>query len=289
LVGNTKIIGNVVLPKQGVKSGNISGESFYGNKLINGFQNFSGKELPKIKNLDFVVNFAKNYEPLLDYNSFELKDNIELYQSFLNKTLLFKSNTSLNLYNASLTGNIIIASKNTITVDPSCTLKDVILIAPKVVINNGVSSNFQVIATKKIEVKGNCNLTYPSALVIIDEGLQKLNQNSSQPAFRLSIGKQTKIKGQILYHSKSKTFNYNTQVIINNGAKITGEVFCNQNLNLSGEVLGSVFTNNFIIKKSGGIYTNHIYNGTINSKALPEQYVGLQIGKTSNAVMKWVD
>jgi cytoskeletal protein CcmA (bactofilin family) len=289
LVGNTKIVGDVALPKQGVKSGNIAGESFYGNKLIDGLQNSSNNELPKIKNLDFLLDFSKSYERLINYISFELKENIELCQSFLDKTLLFESNSSINLYNTSLTGNIVIASKSSITVNASCKLKDVILIAPEVILKNGVSGNFQIIATKKIKIEENCKLIYPSALILIDDGIELLNQNRNTPEFKLSVGKQSTVKGVVLYHSKNKTFNYNTQVVVNEGAKIIGEVFCNQNLNLSGNISGSIFTHSFIVKKAGGIYVNHIYNGTINSNELPKQYAGLQIDESSNAVMKWVD
>ena len=289
LVGNTKIIGNVALPKQGVKSGYIAGESFYGKKLINGLQIFSRKELPKINNLDFVLNFAKNYEGLTDYTSFELKENIDLYQSFLDNTLLFQSNKTLSLLNTNLTGNIIIASKRAIRINASCQLKDIILIAPEVTIGKNVSGNFQVIATKRIEIKENCTLSYPSALVLLDDDLESQNRKKNKPVFKLNIGNQSVVKGIVLYHSKNKIFNYNTQVVINKGAKIVGEVFCSQNLNLSNEVVGSVFTNSFIIKKSGGIYINHIYNGIINNRELPKQYVGLQIDGSSNAVMKWVD
>jgi len=54
LVGSTKITGNVLLPKQGVKSGNIAGTSYQGSRLIYGNTKTSKTILPRIKNIDFL-------------------------------------------------------------------------------------------------------------------------------------------------------------------------------------------------------------------------------------------
>ena len=75
----------------------------------------------------------------------------------------------IHLVNVKLTGNILIRSNTKINVAASATLKDVILIAPVIHIEKGVSGNFQAIATKKIYVDQGANLQYPSALILIND------------------------------------------------------------------------------------------------------------------------
>lgn len=292
LVGNTKIKGHVSLPKQGVKPGNISGTSYYGGQLIYGVKKTSTNKLPKIKNLEFVKAFSKNYQ---NENTvyFELEEGLKLHQSFTKNSLLYQDANLIRLEHMSLSGNVLIVSKNAITVKSSAKLEDVILMAPKISIEENVIGNFQAIANKEIIVKSNAKLQYPSALILLDEerGIQNYQQNNRQNRKEnpIEIQKNSDVRGVVVYASENNQSNYKTQIKIDGKAQIIGEVYCSKNIELQGKVLGSVYTNNFIIKKSGGVYVNHIYNGIINSKELPNQYAGLQINSFSNQVAKWVD
>lgn len=293
LVGKTKIIGNASLPKQGVKSGNIAGTSYYGNQLIYGNRKRSTTSLPKIKNIKFVKDFHKNY-----YNdsleNFELEDGQNLHQSFAENTLLYEDYNPIRLSNFKLSGNILIVSKTAITITSTAKLEDVILIAPKIYIQSNVKGNFQAIATKNIEVNSNCLLHYPTALMLFEKETPKKQQANQQVQTlkienKISIAKNSNVKGILFFDSENKTTNYNSQIKIDKKAIVTGEVYCSQNVSLLGNVFGTVYTNNFIVKKSGGIYINHIYDGVINTKKLPTQYAGLQINQSSNSVAKWVN
>jgi cytoskeletal protein CcmA (bactofilin family) len=289
LVGNTKITGTVSVPKQGVKSGNISGTSYYGNQLIYGNRKTSTSSLPKIKNIEYVRSFSKNYREGA-FENFELEDDLKLHQSFAEKTLIYEDNNSIILANVSLSGNIIVVSKTAITIKPSAKLEDVILMAPKISIESNTKCNFQAIASKSIDVKTNCNLKYPTALILLDrEKATTTSNQQKRESHQINIVKSSVVKGMIVYHSEDKTTNYESQISIEENSKITGEIYCTKNLEMLGSVFGSVYTNNFIVKKAGGIYSNHLYNGVINSTKLPKQYAGLQIEKTSNSVAKWVE
>ncbi|PQJ76531.1 hypothetical protein [Polaribacter glomeratus] len=292
LVGKTKITGTVSIPKQGVKTGNIAGVSYYGNQLIYGLEKTSSAQLPKIKNIEFLKDFIKNYYTE-STTYFELEDGLKVHQSFKENTLLFEDVNPIQLRNINLNGNILIVSKQTITVQASAKLEDVILIAPKIIIEENTIGNFQVIATKQIKVKSNVNLHYPSALILLDQDkeVQKQAQNNIQnrEINQIEIQENTDIRGILVYESENKQSNYDAQIKIAEKVQITGEVYCAKNTELQGTIYGSVFTNNFIIKKSGRVYVNHIYNGVINAKELPNQYAGLQINQFSNQVAKWVD
>lgn len=285
LVGKATIIGNVSVPKQGVKSGTIAGVSYYGNQLIYGSQKRSAPQLPEIKNIAHVKIFYSNYVAV-NTEDFELKEDLKMQQSFKEKTLLYEATNTINLENVILSGNLLIVSKSAITVAASAVLEDIILMAPEIRIANNVKGSFQAIATKNIEVGVGCNLSYPTALVLLDPG-NTMPTNNKKEVPRIIIKKNTAIKGMLVFKSDNIGVNYDAQISIQENVNITGEVYCSKNLELQGSVFGAVYTSNFIVKKSGGIYSNHLYNGVINSKKLPEQYAGLQIYKASNAIAKW--
>jgi hypothetical protein len=69
---------------------------------------------------------------------------------------------------------------------------------------------------------------------------------------------------------------------------VIGEVYCNQNTELKGAVIGSVFTNNFIANQFGSVYQNHLYHGQISIDQLPEAYVGLLFNNSKQGIAKWL-
>ena len=121
----------------------------------------------------------------------------------------------------------------------------------------------------------------------MDKNKTKNNTDEDSGIF---IDENSTIKGVIVYKNtleENKT-NFRPQLTLSEKSTVTGEVYCNQNIELLGSVLGTVYTHKFIVKKFGSVYINHIYNGTINSKKLPQQYSGLLMDKTSLKVAKWV-
>ncbi|WP_405567965.1 hypothetical protein [Polaribacter sp. Asnod6-C07] len=293
LVGKTKITGNAYLPKLGVKSGNIAGESYYGNQLIYGYKKQSDSQLPQIQNIQYLKNFVKNYAQE-DFVTFELVNGLKLHQSFNDKGLLYEDDAPILISNIWLSGHILIVSQKKITVTSTAKLEDVILIAPEIIVEGKTTGSFQAIATKKIEINSNSNLLYPSALVLLNKsnanyGITSQNQKSTNEEFSIVLNENTDVRGLVVYHSENLQSNYDAQIKIEENAKVVGEVYCSKNVQFQGEVFGSIYTNNFIIKKSGDIYVNHIYNGEINANIIPHEFAGLQINQSSNQLAKWVD
>lgn len=290
VVGKTKIKGVAYLPKQGVRTGNISGHSYYGSQLIYGKTKLSNN-LPKLlkETLNHIKNTNLNIESL-PQNQFLDLDQSKTYQnSFFNPLQVIYSNASINLSGVSLTGHILVQSKIKISVDASSNLKDVILIAPEIEIRNHVKGTFQAIATKNLKVGKNCMLNYPSALILNkkEEVTQQIsNQQKENQIIRIETG--SNVKGVVAYLGIPKTNNFEAQIVIDENVTVIGEVYCNQNLELKGTVYGSVFTSNFVAKQSGSSYQNHIYNGIIIVDELPEEYVGLPFENSKKGVAKWL-
>jgi len=289
VVGNTHVEGIANLPKQGVKSGNIDGHSYYGTQLVYGstkysasFPNLSNELLNHLKSVD-----RGNYD---NKSLIELNGNSSLKNSFLADQKVIYSVTPIVLSNSSLTGKIIIQSKAKITVENNTKLNDVLLIAPEIQIKDFVRGNFQAIATKNITIGKKVELEYPSALALMDSNDASSPEANTVPLedHSIVIDEDSTVKGIVLYYDDSEANNFNAQVNIGLNTRIFGEVYCNKNLELNGSVYGTVYTNNFITKKSGSIYQNHLYNAEININKLSEFYVGLPLSINEKNVAKWL-
>lgn len=290
LVKDTKINGLVYLPRQGVKPGTISGEFYYGSKLIYGesriaqnLPQFFSEYNKQFTDIEHIISNAKEGQFL------DIKDSETYKNSFFEPTKFMFSSSEIYLGNLSLIGNIIVQSKTKIVVDPSCVLKDVILIAPEIEIQNNVKGNFQVIASKNIVIGEHVELDYPSALVINKKQLLQTDKTDiSEEQSKITVNSNTIVKGMIVYIDASAIDNFKVQVELKDKASLFGEIYCNKNLELKGTVFGSVFTNNFIAKQSGSIYQNHIYNGSIIASELPQEYVGLLFENSKKGIAKWL-
>lgn len=281
LVGKTQIRGDVFLPKQGVKSGSIAGNSFYGTQLIYGKQFISTSTLPKIQNIENIKLWKEEAFIGKDTQFFELEDEMKLMQSFTKPTLIYEHQGVIQLQNVELIGNIVVISNKKIQVKSSAKLKDVILIAPEIEILKNVQGNFQAYAIKNILVEKYCKLEYPTALILYNEKKEKDH--------KIEIKSYAEIKGILVYEmEKSKDVFYTPQIKLDEESSLSGELYCKGNVELLGNVKGTVYANNFIAKQFGSVYINYIYNGVISFNDLPLGYIGLGIGSKTQKVAKWL-
>ena len=282
VVGNTRIEGNVMLPEQGVQSGYIAGNSYLGDQLIYGNSKNSSQDLPKL-NISLQTEFDKyDKEKKNIVSNYILNTNDKNINSFLSETNIIYEKNSFSL-SQEIIGNFIIKSDNTITITATSKLKDVVIMASEIIIEEGVKGNFQAIATNKIQVEKNVNLSYPSALVI-NENKKILTEEA-----QIVIDEFSTIKGIILFKTNKDLSNsFATHLKILENTRILGEVYCEGNFELKGEVWGSVYTHQFVSNTAGTIFINHLYNAKISTKSFPSYYSGLLFENQTKSIMKWL-
>lgn len=288
LVGNTHIKGKAYLPERGVKPGSISGEYYTGSQLIYGSQDLA-TTLPVIDKdlLDHLTHLKNNSVlPLLNTHGTQLQTT--LHHSFRETTKIIYNPNSIVLAEHELIGNIIICSDRKITVSQMAKLKDVILIAPDIEIKDHVQGQFQAIASAHIQVGKSVNLSYPSALVLIEKQPPGLQATTQDVSHFIRMDTKSNISGQVVFIGQDPNNTHKAQIYIAKDASITGELYCNQNTELLGAVYGSVFTSYFVAKQTGSVYQNHIYNGTISITDLPENYVGLLFNNSKKGIAQWL-
>ncbi|AXG69207.1 hypothetical protein KORDIASMS9_01427 [Kordia sp. SMS9] len=289
VVGNTKIEGKTYLPKRGVRAGTISGNSYYGNTLVYGTILKSSETLPQLPQqlTNYLAALQKLPLPMQNDRYIDLKPGRIYTNSFTKPVKTVFSRGELDLLNVKLVGNILIRSNTKIKVAASSTLKDVILIAPEIVIESNVKGTFQAIASTQILVGTNCELSYPSALVIKTEDDLKVTSNQELKK-HIFIDQDTRVQGIICYLQDETKNRFEPQIMLKENSKLEGFLYCQQQLELLGNVYGSVYTSGFITKQFGSVYQNHIYNGSISSAELIDEYVGFPLGNLKCKVMKWL-
>ena len=275
IVGDARITGDAFLPEQGIRPGNIAGNSFYGSSPVNGRQQRSGSQLPEWNGVlrQHIENLSLNSFPKASDEVLSVSNGMVLANSFKMPTkIVFGQN--VNLSGISLTGNILVKAGRRIIVGSSSNLRDVVLLAPEIIIRDKVAGNFQAIAEERITVGKNCDISYPSALVVCHRASDKGSSDNKQEP-NILVDAKTLFKGIIAYLDVAQKRRFSPQIRINGNSAIWGEIYCEQNLELKGEIMGSVTTNAFMALEAGSVYQNHLYKGKINSSLLPPQYAGL--------------
>lgn len=290
VVGNTKIKGDAYVSEKGIRPGNISGQSYYGDQLLYGNMKLSRSDLPKIDS-HIVSNIKISTQQIADYSNYQFMDldTTQSYSnSFFNPMNIAYSNKAIQLDNKKLSGHIIIKSDTEINVTSASTLKDIILIAPKISIEDHVKGNFQAIATDSIIVGENVTLTYPSALVLSPKNKSVENNKTSINQSSISIGRGSVIKGVVVNLANKTKNDFSAQIHIHETAGIYGEVYCTGNVELEGTVYGTIYTSGFVAHQNGSVYQNHIYNGNILANELSENYAGLILESDTKQIMQWL-
>jgi hypothetical protein len=291
LVGNTKIKGKVFLPSQGVKPGYIAGQSYYGSQLIYGKIEKSGVNLPKLNkdNLAQLLFYIKNYKPTNQADFISLESNKKVVNSFKQKTKNIYSSQPITLENVKMVGNIIIKSDTLIRIKKTALLKEVLLIAPIIEIEEGTSGTFQAIASNKINVGKNCKLYYPSALALFQDNKNLNAAIENKTDNQIFIDANTQINGCVCYfQTKTFTSDFNTQIVLEEKSRIKGQVYCEGSFEIKGTVSGSVYTKQFIANQAGSVFVNHIYNGTIESENISKLFGGILFEDQPKTIVKWL-
>ncbi|WP_140487084.1 hypothetical protein [Flavobacterium sp. GSA192] len=291
VVGNTSIRGNAFLPEAGVKSGYIAGNSYYGSQLIYGNAKKSTDILPalNVEILEGIVFYLKEYLPTHQQDYISIDNIKKTIHSFKEKTKTVYKKEVIVLENQYISGNIVIKSDTLIQIKKTAVLKDLILIAPIIEIEEETTGNFQAIASKKILVEKNCDLRFPSALVVYQDTKEQLpTYSGNSTEIPIFIDTATSVKGSVCYYQTKEETDFSTQIKIEEQVRIKGQVYCKGNLELKGTVSGAVYTRQFVANQAGSIFVNHLYNAVIENENIPKLYGGLVFEKEPKIVLKWL-
>ncbi len=287
--GKTVIKGDCYLPKAGVKRAYIEGQTFQGDKMINGSIEVAGKKLPTIdkhlidENLKLLNGFFTINDSVI---SLGMITSDSIHNSFLKKTLVITSEVPIMISGLSISGNVIIWSKEEIVVERNSALTDVLICGPEVTIESGFEGSLHIVSSQEINIGEGCILNYPSSIALLREKAQETEKTT------IKISTKTKLKGAVLLYEEQTNFRNPSLVSIGEEVEIEGQVYTNGNLEHRGKVQGNVYCNEFFLKTLSSTYGNHLLNAEINISELSKLYGGLRV-KDEQApeyiVAKWVN
>jgi len=266
--GATKIQGDVKISKYGVRPGHITNNNYTGTKLVYGAIGVSGKRLPVLQKFDDIASNQKITEILLE----EL-DGKSLYNSFYKPTITVYADGAYDINNISLSGNIILQSKDSIYIKNTTALKDVLIKAPSVVFDANFKGVVQVFAKENVTLKKGAQLQYPSSIYI---------DHDSEDKIEILLEEKSMLAGGIVLTGNSYQSSLNRMVTIDKGASVMGDVYCYGKTQLKGKVIGSIYTDRFYLKTASSIYENYIVGGEINRLELPNNFIGLPLFSNEN-------
>jgi|ERR1700757_2581703 len=284
--GKTIIRGNCFLPIKDVKQAFIEGEVFTGDKPVYGNINISSA-LPEInKNIldqmQQLLNEKTATDSLLSYSEFSNRDTI--VNSFTNGTLFIDCSSEKTIDNKFIKGNVVIYSKNNLTISASNKIEDVIVVAKAIIFQKKFIGSLQALSTDSIMVEEECNFTYPSMLCI-----SKTANSKSLPT--ITISEKTKFNGFLLAFTEIVQAENPVSIIIKKDAEIMGTVYSNGILDVQGSIYGAAWVQKIMLKTKSGVYENHLLNATIDRTKLSKYFVGINLFKTenSNKIAKWLN
>ncbi len=292
LVGDTRIEGDAYVSRMGILPGIISGQPYKGKKLITGNFRRSKGVLPKLDEewLQYVQDIA-NFIP--SNNDVVLPQKEIVTNSFFKNSKYIYDPGVLHI-NEIYIGNIVIKSNSEVIVSSQAELTDVVIVAPKITIQKGFKGSANLIADAQIIIEENVHLRYPSSLVVIDQTIpnNRPTQVGEEP---ILISERTIVEGILVYFPKKETLQNGSNGIgslvnihIKPTGMIKGMVYCYGNVEVSGTVVGSIYTQRFIAREFGSIYTNYIYNGKVLGNDIHPKFCGLSFENTKKGVVKWL-
>jgi hypothetical protein len=292
VAGKTELRGLCFIPKAGTKPAHIEGESFWGDKVIDGAQMQAPQQLPDLNPVIYKqveeLNNQANEDSLITLDQIPDADTIK--NSFLSKTLRIIAGGTISLDNIGLSGNIVVQSPKRIIVNKGSILENVLLNAPVIEIKEGFSGTLQALAVDSIIVGDEVSLSYPSSLLLINKPvIDTAHKNIPMPA--LLVGEKCIIKGTLAACIKGGNITNKIYLKLGKESQVQGMVYSQGYLDVQGTITGAAYAKGFILNTRSGVYEQHLLNAVIDRKSLSDFFVAgaLFEGKSPNKIVKWVN
>lgn len=286
--GNTAIRGNAYLPKSGVERAYIESQAYMGSKLIYGNIYKSKSEVPEFNSLliKYIQTLLKDKTGSETDSLIQLQrplSNDSLGNSFKNSTVILYSKDVIKMENSTFSGNIVIASDTLITVSETAVLNDIILIAPKIILQKEFKGQIQAFASDSILVEEHVFLRYPSVLGIV-------STNAARNC-AVVLDKRDTIVGSVFAHQPTVDSYKRAGIRLGEKSMVVGQVYSTGYAELKGAVYGGVMCSSFLLETPSSKYENHLLDAIIDQTGLPDYYTGVALLKQSayKKVVKWVN
>jgi predicted acyltransferase (DUF342 family) len=284
--GKTLIRGNAFIPKAGVREAYVDNKAYEGDKkIILGQTKNSQKTLPALNGTRLKA--IQSLFALTPTDSTLVQDSLTV--SFRSATRVFYlRKQNVNLQNCRLSGNIIIRSDSTLTIDSTCKLNGVIIAAKAVALKNEFTGSCQLFASDSISIGSNCSLYYPSCL-----GIVRSNDDVIKQQEKIVMGQQSRIHG-IAFTYEKKEGDVKPIISMEKSVEVYGSIYSQGLLNYKDgvAVYGNVSTSRFLYQTAFTRYENYLINITLDASKLSHYYLSsdlLPISTSKRKILQWIE
>lgn len=268
--GNTLLKGTCYIPKSGIKPAFVEGSSFTGTKIIEGDAKTATTQIPAPDQnwLDNLAGLSRR-----NFTSASVEKGLlptdSLRQSFTKNTLLVEQQGDMIVDNITIRGNVILSSNKKIIIGAHAVLKDLLVVAPYIKVEEGFSGSVHLVATDTIITGKKVTFRYPSSLVVINDKL-----NSTTPY--LLLDEDSRLNGLMMVWKGKPDAQYQPKLVLSKHTYVKGQLLCNGYTGLNTcKIDGSVYTNKMLLLTGSSVYENHLLNTQIDATKLPDNFCGL--------------
>lgn len=276
IAGNTLLKGAAFVPHGAIKLGTAN-LPYTGSSIAKVAATDSPRQLPLVD--------QERIKSLYTYFQKRPKTSVipkEWNQSFLEPTLLLGGRYT-EIAKVRLRGNIIIIAKDSVFVQASADLEDVLIFAPKIMIAAGFKGQIQAFASRELIVQEDCELRYPSIV-----GLLRGAHEKEKP--RLTIEGRTQLQG-LVFAYQPKHFRKLAYLKIAKEARVEGQIFADAEVDLRGIVQGNLTCRALWRSSSMLQVRNLLLDATIDRSQLSEYFASPFITASINhpTIVKWME
>lgn len=283
LAGKAQVSGIVRMSERQFSSGSAAGRYFEGKRLLNGRYLLSESRMPALDTvlLKFARQWLEGSAKSGNLSQLDMLPPAGAVFSFSTGVINILSQPESIEIRDSLQGNIVIHSGTSVKIYRGAYLSDVIILAPKIEIEEGFEGRGQFIAEKSVTVGENVKLAYPSALAVLGMGTDSLIQ----------ISKGSVVEGVVVIPGYGRNQDSNAQFRIESGAALHGVAYINAWADVQGSIRGHLTTKRVQAKVDQAVYYNVILDADLSfERKSPDMPASLLWGNgPANVVARWVE
>ncbi|MEH3112269.1 hypothetical protein [Pedobacter terrae] len=278
--GDTRITGNVEVPKAGMRKSYVDSRPYSGDQLVYGKiadskRTLAGLENTWIKEIETELDFDHTKLPILSGGDEQV--------SFFAKAKKFNISTLGQITNQ-FSGQVILYSDTTVEVSAASKLDNTIIYARSIVVADGFKGNCQLFARDSIVIGNDVNLSYPSVLGLVSK--EKMVDQA-----KITLGKNNRFEG-IIFSYEPKRSALQTLIGLGEQTIVQGEVYATGLIKLGKQVkvAGKVSCNRFIMQTPATLYENFLIDVILNRKARSRVYLSSAIftgAAETQKILRW--
>ncbi|MCJ0743685.1 hypothetical protein [Pedobacter montanisoli] len=281
--GQTKITGDALLPKSGIRQSYAEGKPYAGSELV-----YGGKITNSSATLSpLAENVLKSIHTYLDTATWKKKgfsQPASLTVSFLDPTRYIRLPFITNLSDIQLKGNVILYADSIVQISSTAQLDGVQIYAPIIKVASGFKGRCQLFARDSVIVGEQTVFNYPSVI-----GVLRTKGSIDQP--KIQFGQQSAFNGVVFSYEKTRT-PMQTMISLNKGCTLKGEIYSTGFIKVGKEVkiTGKTSCNTFVMQTSATLYENFLIDITLNRKELSNYYLSSPLfNQSKKQVLQWLE